>query len=326
MENATGQRSLNKKVKTGRTSGVVGWRFLFVACIFILFAGCDRDVPRVDKAQPVNPQGKEVIDSRPLLRIAVAAMISPETTRQFYEDLLRLIAEQTGRQAVFLQRKTYAEVNDLVKNRQVDLAFVCSGPYTQGHADFGMELLVVPVVHGEKMYHSYIIVNKDSNIKNFDELKGKKFAFTDPQSNTGCLVPTYMLSKRGETPGSFFKEFFFSHSHDNSIKAVAEQLSDGAAVDSLIWEFFQKLDPKLTGKTRIIEKSPPYGIPPVVVHPDLDPISKAELKRVFLAFHQQESARTVLANLQIDRFAEGNDAMYDTVREMNRWLESKQGK
>lgn len=324
------------KIKTAakeqdvRKKSLAAWPGVFIlliGCFFLpLLAACDRDTPRVDMAQASSPRGTEQSDSRPVLRIAVSAMISPEATSQYYEELLRLIAERMGRRAVFLQRKTYAEVNDLVKNRQVDLAFVCSGPYTQGHDDFGMELLAVPIVHGEKVYHSYIIVNKNSDIRSFDELKGKKFAFTDPQSNTGALVPNYMLAKRGETPTTFFKEFFYSHSHDNSIKAVAEQLSDGAAVDSLIWEFLSHLDPRLTAQTRIIEKSPPYGIPPIVVHPDLDPAIKAQLKKVFLSLHQQDSATAVLAKLQIDRFAEGEDAMYDTVREMNRWLAKQFGK
>jgi len=297
---------------------------LFVLLPFFpLLTACDREAPRVDMAQVSSPSGVEPTDRRPALRIAVSAMISPETTRQYYEELLRLIAERMGRRAVFVQRQTYAEVNALVKDRQVDFAFVCSGPYTQGHDDFGMEILAVPVVHGEKVYHSYIIVHQNSPIKSFAELRGKKFAFTDPQSNTGALVPTYMLAQRGETPKSFFKDVFYSRSHDNSIKAVAGQLSDGAAVDSLIWEFFRVLDPQLTEKTRIIEKSPPYGIPPIVVHPDLDPVSKAELKKILLSLHQQEAAVAVLAKLQIDSFAEGDDSMYDTVREMNRWLDKK---
>jgi phosphonate transport system substrate-binding protein len=312
-----------------RKDGCAAWPgvlllFLLVPLSLILFA-CDRDNPRVDMAQVSNRSGAEQEDQRPVLQIAVGAMVSPEATRRYYEELLRLIAERMGRRAVFLQRQSYAEVNALVKDRKVDLAFVSTGPYVQGHADFGMELLAVPVVQGRKVYYSYIIVHQTSKIKSFAELRGKKFAFSDPLSNSGAIVPTYMLAKRGETPKSFFKEFFYSHSHDNSIKAVAEQLCDGAAVDSLIWDFFQSLDPRLTGQTKIIEKSPPYGIPPFVVHPDLDSATKAELKKVLLSLHQQEAAKAVLAKLQIDRFAEGDDAMYDSVREMNRWLNRKPG-
>jgi phosphonate transport system substrate-binding protein len=262
-------------------------------------------------------------DQRETLRIAVAAMISPETTRSYYDDLLRVIANRVGRRAVFSQRRTYAEVNALLKNREVDVAFVCAGPYTQGHDEFGMEILAVPVVHGVSVYHSYIIARQGSKFGSLQEMRGQKFAFTDPNSNTGCLVPTYMLARNGEKPETFFRETFFSRSHDNSIKAVAEGQADGAAVDSLIWEFINTINPALTSRTRIIEKSPPYGIPPVVVHPQIDPGLKKELKKIFLTLHQDREAAALMAKLQIERFVEGNNAMYETVREMSRWLNAK---
>jgi len=253
-------------------------------------------------------------------------MISPETIRAYYDELLDLIAGKMGRRARFSQRRTYAEVNDMVMKKEVDLAFVCAGPYTEGKKAFGMEMLVVPVANGKTVYHSYIIAGKSSPIRSLDDLRGKKFAFTDPQSNTGSLVPTYMLAKKGETPKSFFREVFYSNGHDNSIRAVADGQADGAAVDSLIWEFINRVDPELTGKTRIIAKSPPYGIPPVVVSAGLDEATKKRLKEIFLTLHEDNNAAPLLAKLQIDRFVEGNDAMYDSVREMSSWLEKRAGK
>ncbi|MBU0718244.1 MAG: phosphate/phosphite/phosphonate ABC transporter substrate-binding protein [Planctomycetes bacterium] len=259
-------------------------------------------------------------DRRPSLRIAVAAMISPKKTSDLYDDLLRLLADRVGRRAVFTQRKTYAEVNDMVERKEVDVAFVCSGPYVTGKAKFGMEILVVPVVGGQTVYHSYILTHRDSPFSSFDALKGKRFAFTDPYSNTGCLVPKYMVARRGETPQSFFGDSYYTYSHDNSIKAVAEGLADGAAVDSLIWEYAQATDPTYTAHTKIVEKSPPYGIPPVVVHPDLDPYVKQRLKETFLTLHEVQEAQGILRTLRIDRFVEGDDAAYDSVREMQRWI------
>jgi phosphonate transport system substrate-binding protein len=188
-----------------------------------------------------------------------------------------------------------------------------------------MELLAVPVANGKTVYHSYFIAASTSPYTSFDDFRGKKFAFTDPQSNTGALVPTYMLALRGETPQSYFGEVFYSHSHDNSIRAVAEGQADGAAVDSLIWEFINKIDPALTARTRIVAKSPPYGIPPVVVHPSLDAATKKRLKEILLSLHTDPKAAPLLRKIQIDRFIAGDDAMYDTVREMSRWVEKKSG-
>ncbi len=294
---------------------------IFTLCVL---CSCDNRKEAVNLQQPAAPAASPPAkDLRPPLTIAVGAMLSPETTRVYYEDLLSLIAAKMGRRAVFTQRRTYAEVNEMVRKREVDLAFVCAGPYTEGKQSCCMEMLVVPVANGKTVYHSYIIAPKGSPVGSLADLRGKTFAFTDPQSNTGYLVPTYMLARRGETPTSFFHGFFYSHSHDNSIQAVATGQADGAAVDSLIWEFINRVDPALTGKTKIIEKSPPYGIPPVVVHPDLDPAIKKQLKTIFLTLHQDPKAVPLLEKIQIDRFVEGDDTMYETVREMSRWLKER---
>lgn len=289
----------------------------------LLIAGCGEELPTVDMNDVVRRGSADrvVTDKRPILRVAIGAIISPEITRRYYEELLGLLSGKLDRRAIISQLRTYAEVNALVADKKVDVAFVCAGPYTQGHDDFGMELLVVPVAHGRTVYHSYILAHRDSTAQTLDNLRGKRFAFTDPDSNTGCLVPTYMLAKQGETPESFFAETFFTNSHDNSIRAIADGMADGAAVDSLVWEFMNTIDPALTGLTRIVEKSPPYGIPPIVVHPDLPAEQKELLRRTFLTLHQDAAARALLSRLQIDRFASGDDAAYDSVREMRLWVE-----
>lgn len=295
-----------------------------IGFILLCLAGCGDTAPKVDMRDIVRESASDSgSDDRMALRVAVGAMISPETTREYYNDLIRVVAARIGRRAVFSQRRTYAEVNTLVATREVEVAFVCSGPYVEGHDQFGMELLAVPQAHGQTVYHSYIIVHHDAPFNSLRDLRGKRFAFTDPNSNTGCLVPTYMLAQQGETPESFFGEVFYSNSHDNSIQAVADGLADGAAVDSLVWEFINTVRSSLTLQTRVVEKSPPYGIPPVVVHPDLSPELKAELRNAFLTLHEDERAAALLQRVQIDKFVEGTDSMYDTVREMQRFLKER---
>jgi phosphate/phosphite/phosphonate ABC transporter binding protein len=259
-------------------------------------------------------------NNRPVLRMAVAAMISPQITNQFYMDLLHEIGDSVGDQVEFVQRKTYAEVNDLLEKQEIDLAFVCSGPYVAGHAKFGMEIIAVPVVGGEKVYYSYILAARDSSITSLDGLKGKRFAYTDPRSNTGCLVPQYMLLKQGHSPETFFGETFYTYAHDNSIKAIADGLADGAAVDSLIWEFFGATNPTYTKSTKIIAKSPPYGMPPVVVHPELNSNLKNRLQAAFLSLHKHPESARILKQLHIDRFEKGDDAQYDSVRDMEEFI------
>ena len=96
------------------------------------------------------------------LRVAIASVISPKETIRIYRELLEYLGQELGRPVEILQRSTYAEVNDLIRAANVDLAFVCSQAYVQGNDEFGMELLVVPEVRSEVTYYSYIIVPRDS--------------------------------------------------------------------------------------------------------------------------------------------------------------------
>lgn len=250
------------------------------------------------------------------LRVAIAGVISPKETIRIYRELVEYLGQEMGRPVEIVQRSTYAEINELVRAANIDVAFVCSEAYVQGNDEFGMELLAVPEVRSEVTYYSYIIVPNESVAQSLEDLRGKTFAFSDPLSNSGRLSPTYALHQMGETPDSFFKRYVFTYSHDNSIKSVAEKLVDGAAVDSLVYDYTLARNPRFNKKTRIIQTSGPYGIPPVVVHPGLNPQLKSQLQTLLLTLHQSERGESILQELFIDRFVQADDRLYDPVRQM----------
>ena len=254
------------------------------------------------------------------LTVAIAGMVTPEEGLEYYQELSRYVARKAGLDLHLFHKAEYAEVNEMLEQRKVDMAFVCSGPYVSGHDAFGLELLAAPQVGGAPQYYSYLIVPATSTVGSLEGLRGKTFAFTDPQSNTGRIVPTYLVSKIGSTPDRYFGKVFYTYSHDNSIKAVATGAADGAAVDSLIWEYSQAHDPTYTSKTRVILKSDPFGSPPVVVHPDLDPVLKARLRDALLSAHEDPEGRAILDKMGIERFAPTDDGAYDTIRAMNAFV------
>lgn len=254
-------------------------------------------------------------DPRPL-RVAIAAVISPQGTAENYQPLLEYIGQKLNRPVQLVQRRTYAEVNALIEAGEVDLAFVCTSAYVAGHDSFGMRLLAVPQVHGETVYHSLLIVPAESAATNMADLEGKVFAFTDPMSTTGRAYPTQLVQQLGSTPESFFARTFFTYSHDDAIRAVGSGLADGAAVDSLVYEFAMARDPSLARSTRVIHVSPPLGMPPVVVGPGVRAQTAAELQALLLAMALDDSGRTVLEALDIQGFVLGSDDDYDGVRRL----------
>ncbi|MBW7882063.1 MAG: phosphate/phosphite/phosphonate ABC transporter substrate-binding protein [Caldilineaceae bacterium] len=250
------------------------------------------------------------------LRMGIAAIISPQGTVESYGDLARYLAEQLGRPVDLVQRRTYAELNDMVAAREVDLAFICTNAFVVGNEQSDMELLLAPEIDGESVYHSQLIVPIESNAQSMVDLRGKVFAFTDPMSFTGRIYPIYQLQQIGETPERFFAHTFFTYNHDRAILAVAEGVADGAAVDSLVLAYALQRNPELARKIRIIHTSEAFGIPPVVVPRQLAPRQKAQIREILLAMHENVAGRRVLRELGFDRFVVVENSTYDGVRRL----------
>ena len=297
----------------------------FVFAVLIGNTGCGKDSDAIvidfSKTVSVDRPASSVPESSQL-KVAVAAIISPKETFAYYRQLLDYIGQKLGREIQFIQRKTYGEINELLAKGQIDMAFICSGPYVVGKEKHGFELLATPEVQNSHFYHSYLIVNKNSPFNSLVDLRNQVFAFTDPDSNTGKLVPTYWLSLMNERPETFFSKTIYTYSHDNAILAVAKGLVDGAAVDGLIWEYYHHKNPVFTSETRIIRKSEPYGIPPLVASKSLSFEIRTRIRQALFDMHQDPAGKKIISELMIDRFVNPRDEWYDSIRNMNLKLAS----
>jgi phosphate/phosphite/phosphonate ABC transporter binding protein len=297
--------------------------YLGLFVIMLLASGCSSDTGytpvnfsnalKIEKSTSLN-------DKSHTLKVAVSAMVSPKETFSTYRNLLSYIGDHLNYKIQLVQRKTYDEINELFLKRQIDLAFICSGPYAVGKEKYGFEALAVPVIRDKPSYQAYLIVNKNSSIENIEGLRGGVFAMTDPASNTGAMVPLYWLAKMGEKPDTFFKNVTYTYSHDNSILAVAKSLVDGAAVDGMIWEYYNARNPIYTSQTRVIKKSISFGSPPFVASKYLAPNIKEKARDLLLNMHKDPKGRSILKELMIDRFVPPKDAWYQPVREIKKQL------
>jgi phosphonate transport system substrate-binding protein len=252
-------------------------------------------------------------------------MISPMETVGAYQELMDYLGRRLDRPVELKQRRTYQEVNDMLGTGKLEAAILCSGPYVHARRQYGVELLAVPLIQGSPTYRSYIIAPPESRATSLVALQGKRFAYTDPLSTSGRLYPVYALMRAGHRPAGFFAKTFFTYSHDNSIEAVAEGLADGAAVDSLIYDYLRRLRPDRISRTRVIQESPPLGAQPVGVPRGLDPGLKRALQTVFLELDQEPEGRSILQKLGVDRFIPGTDRLYDSIRRMLRTVEGAGG-
>lgn len=285
---------------------------LTIATILFLSAGCrDSKEPKKVRLKPFHTEDfRGKIHDDGAIRIAISPIISPMSSFLLYGGFIEYLKRHTGLDIRPILRKTYLEANELLKTGECDVAFICTGAYLKARSEFPLEILVVPVINGKMTYHSYIIVSKDSPARSLIDLKGRAFAFTDSLSLTGYYYVKYRLSVMRSTPNKFFGKTIFTGGHDNSIKAVAEGLVAAASVDSLVYDTLSRQKDPCSAKVAVIEKSPLFGMPPVVARSGLDAGIKHRLRAVMLGMHQNDEGKSVLRSISVDRFAPEPEGLY----------------
>lgn len=231
-------------------------------------------------------------------------------------DILRYwqhyLEEQLQQPVEFVQRRSYQEVVDLLLAGNIDFAWLCGYPFVQNKAR--LRLLVVPLFNDQPLYQSYLIVgSQDTSTRRIGDLEGRVFAYSDPNSNSGYLVPQYELLRQGIKPNRFFRKTFFTWSHRDVINAVAEGVADGGAVDGYIWETLARTAPELVKKTRVAWKSPYYGFPPLVASRSLRDDDFLKVQNALTQMRNDRNGQQLLDKLNLDGFSVEDPGLFDSI-------------
>ena len=226
------------------------------------------------------------------------------------------------RDVEFVQRGSYAEISELLSRGEIDIAWVCGAPYVRHRPRW--RLLAVPVFEGEPRYRSYLIVRaSDTRRRSYADLHGVVFAYSDPDSNSGYLVPQFEMLKRGLRGGTLFRKTFFTWAHQDTVRAVAVGLAQAGAVDGYIWETLARVEPDLIRETRVVAKSEWYGFPPIVARASLAAGDLEAIRRVFVSMDDDDEGQRLLERMNLDGFVPGEDAWYDRIRQIIRFVDGQ---
>lgn len=255
-------------------------------------------------------------DPAPALRMGLTPVFLDNQVA-FLNLWRKYLESRLQRPVQFVQRGSYRDVVALLMQGQLDFAWLCGYPFVRNLRS--MKLLAVPLYRGRPLYQSYLIVPASDRVStSLLDLRGKVFAYSDPDSNSGWLFPVYSLLSLRELPTTFFAKTFFTWGHRKVVDAVAVGLAQGGAVDGYVWDTLALLHPELTARTRIVERSPMFGFPPFVARASIGAADFAAMQQVLLRMGADREGKELLARLNIDGFETGTAALFDGVRAMSR--------
>lgn len=250
-------------------------------------------------------------DDRPALSIGTTPVFLDDDVA-FLRDWQSYLEGELGRPVTFVQRRSYREVSELLLAEKLDAAWICGFPYVR-YRD-RMRLLAVPAWEGEPLYRSYVIVpSSDRTTQSIADLGGKIYAFSDPDSNSGWLVPNSLLYQLGKDSATFFRKSFYTWGHRRVVDAVAVGLAQGGSVDGYVWETLKIHHPEITGQTRVAHRSAKYGFPPFVTRSQLPAGDFKQLQEVLVAMRTNATGQGLLQKLNLDGFQVAPESVFNGI-------------
>lgn len=115
----------------------------------------------------------------------------------------------------------------------LDFAWLGASAYAAvwlNNADAVEPVMVKTNLDGSYTYYSIGFARADSGITSLDDMEGRTFAFADPNSASGYLIPRVEIPQDGfsMTEGEYFGRIVFSGGHEQSIIGVANGEFDAA--------------------------------------------------------------------------------------------------
>jgi len=196
----------------------------------------------------------------------------------------------------------YAPGIEAISSGKLDVMVASPQSFFQANKEAGVDLLARP--KSSPAYYSVFITKKDNKeINTINDLKGKSFAFVDPNSSSGYLYPKGTLVQKlklnpdlVEKSGYFFKNVTFSRSHPNSVEGVVMGDYDGATVAKSVLDgmiksgTIKKDDIKIIGRTDTIPDAT------YIIRKNLPSSFKKAVRNAFVSFHNATYFKAVQNN------------------------------
>ena len=238
------------------------------------------------------------------------------------EHVKKYLEQATGYKFEVAIPQSYVAVVEAFGAKRADVAAINTFGYILAHEKYGATAKLTVLRYNQATYSGQIVVRADSKIKDLKDLNGKKFAFVDPASTSGYLLPMKLFADNGIKP----KETVFGMKHDNVISMVYQKQVDGGATFYSPPEKNEIQDarrlvktqyPDVEEKIKILKTTGEIPNDPIIFRADLPEEMKTKITDAFMAYVKTEDGKAAFKALYgVTDLQKATDKDYDGVRDM----------
>jgi phosphonate transport system substrate-binding protein len=240
-----------------------------------------------------------------------------------YEPMIDYLKGYLGMDVKAFVGTDYTATVEAMRAKRIDAAYFGPFSYVLAAEVAEARVFVVPGTPDgiTTTYNSLIVTHSASGITTLEELKGRNFAFVDPASTSGHLIPRATLVKAGIEPDRDMKTIF-AGGHDASLLAINGKRVDAGAVSST--QHKRMIDAGVVDGANLITLATSDPIPssPFAARASLDASLAERLKEAFLEAHNhiEPEIRRELIGSETNRYVVADDTLYDPIREVAKIL------
>jgi phosphonate transport system substrate-binding protein len=224
------------------------------------------------------------------------------------------LAAAIGMKVELFVGSDYNATIEALRAKHIDVALLGPFSYVLATTQADVEAFAITVTAKTMQpgYHAIIITQKDSPINSLQDIKGHTFAFVDPGSTSGYMVPSAFFVRENLVPEQDFKQVMYSGGHDASIVAVAEGKVEAASVADRILErayakgLADRKDIKVIWESDLIPNNP------MLYRKGLSEDLKKRVSEAFYGFKNLAFGEMGT----VARFDPATDKTYDVIRQI----------
>ena len=262
-------------------------------------------------------------EAKEVLNMGLIPAEEPEKIIASFQPMIAALEETLGMEVKPFVATDYAGVVEAMRVGRIDIAWFGPFSYILAADRAGAEAIAKGMdKKGETTYRSLIITHRESGIRTLNDLRGKDFAFVDPASTSGHLIPRFLLLKAGLDPERDFKSLVFSGGHEAVGLAVKHQKVDaGGMSETSLGTMVEKgiVSEGDEGEIVVLAISDPIPNSPIAVRKDMDPELKEKIKEAMLKVHEYMTTEDMGWH-RVVRYVEARDEDYDIIREVQELL------
>lgn len=261
--------------------------------------------------------------AQPPLLLGVHPYLSETEIQQRFAPLADYLGKQLGRQVQVRVGRNYEQHQHIeaVGLNSVDIAFMGPVPYVKMAARYGAKPLLARIeIDGKPLLSGYIVTRTDSPLRRLTDLRGKRFAFADPDSTMGTMMPRYVLQQAGVGLRTL-SAYQHLGGHKDVALGVLNGDFDAGAVKSEVY------DELAARGLRILVKLPEVSEHLFVTRSDLPATQVKLLRQALLQLKSTTDGATIMRAIHkgMTAMVPVADIDYDNLRTMQRVLEGKRG-